>query len=125
MTLKQLLNIISRAYPDGFLANYYNDVGRPKPLLRQTPAVAALRPPARPRPGVSPRCNMIPMATIRIDLTEQQLTKLQELAEALKISVEDLARLGIQQTILTEDQAFLEAANRVISKNQEIYRRLA
>jgi len=68
---------------------------------------------------------MIPMATIRIDLTEQQLTKLQELAEALKISVEDLARLGIQQTILTEDQAFLEAANRVISKNQEIYRRLA
>lgn len=65
------------------------------------------------------------MVTIRIDLTDDQLTKLQELAGALKISVEDLARLGIQQTILTEDQAFLEAANRVISKNQELYRRLA
>lgn len=125
MTLKQLLDIISRAYPDGFLANYYDDVGRPKPLLRQTPGVAALRRPARPRPRISPRCTMIPMATIRIDLTDQQLTKLQEVAEALEISVEDLARLGIQQTILTEDQAFLQAANRVISKNQELYRRLA
>ena len=60
------------------------------------------------------------MPTIRVDLTNQ-LAQLQNLSNALGLSVEDLARLGIQQTLLTGDKAFLEAAREVLANNEQLY----
>ena len=64
------------------------------------------------------------MATIRVDLTEEQMAKLRELADRVRASVEEMARLALQHAILGEEEGFLQAAGRVLGKNEELYRRL-
>ena len=64
------------------------------------------------------------MATIRVDVTEEQLAKLQQLAEPLGVSVEEIARLGLQHAMLEEEDDFLRAARRVLTKNEELCRRM-
>ena len=65
------------------------------------------------------------MGHILINLTEGQMRDLQEIEARFKVTPEDLARVGIEDLLTFPDDAFQHAANYVLSKNAELYRRLA
>ena len=65
------------------------------------------------------------MNTITITLAEDRLAKLRDLAARLKVSPEDLARVGVEELLSRPEDAFQRAADYVLGKNAELYRRLA
>jgi Arc/MetJ-type ribon-helix-helix transcriptional regulator len=62
---------------------------------------------------------------ISFDLPPTQREKLREAADRLGISASELARAAISDLLNTHDDDFLRAAERVLAKNTELYRRLA
>ena len=60
---------------------------------------------------------------LSIDLTPAQAERLRLEAERLGLSPEDLARAAIVDLLASPD--FHAAAERVLKKNEELYRRLA
>ncbi len=46
-------------------------------------------------------------------------------AERLKVSVDELAAAAVRDLVAQPDEAFERAAERVLRKNRELYRRLA
>ncbi len=62
---------------------------------------------------------------IAIDLSEPQEAQLRERAKALGIAPEELARVAVADLLTQPDEAFASAADRVLRKNAELYRRLA
>lgn len=65
------------------------------------------------------------MTTITIQLDEAKATLLQEKAEHHGLSLEQLVRAAIED-ILAQPEADVEAVmQRVLSKNEELYKRLA
>jgi antitoxin FitA len=65
------------------------------------------------------------MASITIPLTDEQLKKLEELARQANLSPEEMARAGLTDFLRHPKQDFRDASRHVISKNTELYRRLA
>lgn len=65
------------------------------------------------------------MSSITIDLSPERLTELRRLAAKLGVSPEELARLSVEQLLSQTDEEFERAADRVLRKNAELYRRLA
>ncbi len=65
------------------------------------------------------------MTTITFSIAEERMAKLQEMASRLHIPTEDLIRAGIEDLIAQPDRAFERAAQYVLEKNDELYRRLA
>lgn len=65
------------------------------------------------------------MSTISISITDEQMTKLKDLATRLGVSPEDIVRMRVDQIMDGDDEKFLEAAARALDKNIELYRRLA
>lgn len=65
------------------------------------------------------------MATITIPLPDEALSKLQERADELGISPEELARAGIEDLLSRPEDAFQQAIDYLLNKNAELYRRLA
>ena len=65
------------------------------------------------------------MSTLTITLSEDRLTRLQEIASQLNVKAEDLARVGIEELLRQPDETFKQAAEYILSKNAELYRRLA
>ncbi|RCJ16220.1 DNA-binding protein [Nostoc sp. ATCC 43529] len=65
------------------------------------------------------------MASITIDITDSQLQKLQDLARLHGIPLEALLRASIEDWLSSPKSEFTEAANYVLKKNAELYRRLA
>jgi antitoxin FitA len=65
------------------------------------------------------------MTRITIALPEEQALKLQELAQAAGTSPEELLRAGVEEWLSRPSRDFAEAANYVLQKNAELYRRLA
>jgi len=65
------------------------------------------------------------MSTLTITLSEDRLTRLQEIARRFNVRAEDLARVGIEELLRQPDESFKQAAEYVLSKNSELYRRLA
>jgi len=65
------------------------------------------------------------MSTITIALPEEQLLALKQMAEGLGVSTEDLAREGVEAMIRQRRDRFRAAADYVLEKNAELYRRLA
>ncbi|MEM6839059.1 MAG: DNA-binding protein [Cyanobacteria bacterium P01_C01_bin.120] len=65
------------------------------------------------------------MASITIDLSDSQLQQLQELATAQGIAVDTLVKAGVQDWLNSQQSDFIEASNRVLKKNAELYQRLA
>lgn len=65
------------------------------------------------------------MASITIDLPDNQFQKLQELAELYGISPESLLRAGIEDWLSSPKRDFTQAAEYVLNKNVELYRRSA
>jgi antitoxin FitA len=65
------------------------------------------------------------MASITIDIPDSNLQKLQDLADAHGISSEVLLRASIDNWLNLPQSEFVDAANYVLKKNAELYRRLA
>ena len=65
------------------------------------------------------------MTSITITLPEDRLAKLREVAARLNVTPEDLARVSIEELLTRPDKAFKQAAEYVLDKNSELYRRLA
>ena len=65
------------------------------------------------------------MTSITITLPEDRLAKLREIAVRLNVTPEDLARVSIEELLARPDEAFKQAAEYVLRKNSELYRRLA
>ena len=64
------------------------------------------------------------MVAITINISEHQLQKLQELAQKLGISTEELLSASVEDLLNHPKSDFTEAANYVMQKNAELYRRL-
>ena len=62
---------------------------------------------------------------VAIDLPPAQAKKLREEAERLGLAPEELARAAVADLLATPDDDFKNAAERVLQKNEELYRRLA
>jgi antitoxin FitA len=65
------------------------------------------------------------MASITVDIPDEQLQKLQQLARDSQISPEDLLRVNIEEWLARPQDEFTQAASYVLKKNTELYRRLA
>ena len=62
---------------------------------------------------------------LTIDLSPVQTERLRQEAERLGLAPEELARAAIADLLATPDAEFKRAADRVLRKNEEQYRRLA
>lgn len=62
---------------------------------------------------------------LTVDLSPAQAEQLRQEAERLGVAPEELARAAITDLLATPDQEFARAAERVLLKNEELYRRLA
>jgi hypothetical protein len=62
---------------------------------------------------------------LMIDLSPAQAERLRQEAERLGLAPEELARAAIADLLATPDDTFRTAAERVLRKNEELYRRLA
>lgn len=65
------------------------------------------------------------MAAITINITEQQLQKLQSLAQKLGMSTEELLSASVEDLLNYRQNEFNQAASYVLQKNAELYQRLA
>jgi len=65
------------------------------------------------------------MTSITITLSEDRVTKLREIAARLNVTAEDLARVSIEELLTRPDETFKQAAEYVLQKNSDLYRRLA
>lgn len=65
------------------------------------------------------------MTTITIALPDEQALKLKELAKEVGITPEDLLRAGVEEWLRGPRDDFARAADYVLRKNTELYRRLA
>jgi antitoxin FitA len=65
------------------------------------------------------------MNSITINLPDEHLLKLREIAARLGVSPEDLARMSIEELLAQPEERFERAADYVLKKNEELYRRLA
>jgi antitoxin FitA len=65
------------------------------------------------------------MASITVDISDEQLLKLQQLAQESQISPEDLLRASIEGLLAIPKNEFIQAKSYVLQKNAELYRRLA
>jgi predicted transcriptional regulator len=62
---------------------------------------------------------------ISIELSDQQAQALSAAAQRLQVSEADLAAAAVRDLVTQRDAAFDAAAQRVLTKNKELYRRLA
>jgi hypothetical protein len=61
---------------------------------------------------------------ISVELSEQQAERLRSAAERLGVRPEDLARAGVIDLLTQPGEDFQRAAEHVLRKNEELYRRL-
>ena len=65
------------------------------------------------------------MDAITIPLSNDDLAKLQELANRHGVTPEELARVSIEELLARPDEEFQRAVDYVLEKNAKLYRRLA
>jgi predicted transcriptional regulator len=65
------------------------------------------------------------MDTITVSLPDDRLRALQKLSSQLNVSPEELIRLSIEELLTRPQEAFLDAAEYILDKNSDLYRRLA
>jgi antitoxin FitA len=65
------------------------------------------------------------MSSITINLSDEHLLRLKEIAARLGLAPEELARISITELLAQPDEKFERAADYVLKKNDELYRRLA
>lgn len=64
------------------------------------------------------------MKTLTINLSDETADRLEALAQRLGVSAEDLVRSSVEEQFKSLDDNFEEAAQHVLAKNAELYRRL-
>ena len=62
---------------------------------------------------------------LSIELNEAEGIKLRDEAARLGVDPEDLARAALADLLRSEDEEFRTAAEHVLRKNEDLYRRLA
>lgn len=65
------------------------------------------------------------MTTLRFDISDDKAEALEDAAERLGISIDELLRASVDETLQKLDADFEQAAQHVVKKNVELYRRLA
>ena len=65
------------------------------------------------------------MAHLTVALPEDRLQELQEIAARYNVSPEALVRVSIEELLTRSDESFRNALDYVLTKNAELYRRLA
>jgi predicted transcriptional regulator len=65
------------------------------------------------------------MSSITVNLPEEHLSRLKEIADRLGVAPEALARMSIEELLARPKESFERAADYVLKKNAELYRRLA
>lgn len=65
------------------------------------------------------------MKVLELNLPDPTVTKLQEAAERLSLSPEELAILSLEEKLGQLDDQFAKASDYVVDKNAELYKRLA
>lgn len=65
------------------------------------------------------------MNRITVAIPDDRLSKLQEIAARFQITPEDLIRVSIDELLARPEEDFRQAAEYVLNKNSELYRRLA
>lgn len=65
------------------------------------------------------------METISVPLSDERLLRLRELAKAAKVTPEELVRETLEEWLKQPTEDFARAADYVLQKNDELYRRLA
>ena len=65
------------------------------------------------------------MTTITISIPDGHLKRLQEIADRFGIRIDELVLAGIEQVLSQPDETFQNAADYVLNKNAELYRRLS
>jgi predicted transglutaminase-like cysteine proteinase len=65
------------------------------------------------------------MSTLTITLSKDRRDRLREIAKRFNVKAEDLARVGIEELLRQPDEKFKQAAEYILTKNADLYRRLA
>ena len=65
------------------------------------------------------------MSTVTITLSDENFARLQEIAAQFHMTKEDLARVSVEELLTRPDDAFINAADYVLRKNTDLYKRLA
>ena len=65
------------------------------------------------------------MKTLEVQLPEQTASRLEEAAERLNVSPEELLLLSVEEKLAQLDAEFRASSDYVLKKNAELYRRLA
>jgi hypothetical protein len=65
------------------------------------------------------------MTSITIAIPEDRLLELRELAARFHVTPEELVRVSLEEILTRPEDAFQRAVSYVLTKNTELYRRLA
>lgn len=65
------------------------------------------------------------MTMITIELPNERLQRLEEMALKLGISMQDLIRISVEDMLTQQDEQFQKIAAYLLKKNSELYKRLA
>jgi len=65
------------------------------------------------------------MVTLTVTLSEEKWIQLREKARYYGVAPEELLRVSLEELLSRPDEAFQEAMAYVLTKNAELYRRLA
>ncbi len=65
------------------------------------------------------------MASVTIELSEERLQALQDLAKSQNIPLDILLRSSLESWLSAQQADFQDATNYVLNKNTELYQRLA
>jgi hypothetical protein len=65
------------------------------------------------------------MTQITVPISEEHLERLRSLAQKAGVAPEELARIGLEEWLTKPREDFVGAAEYVMRKNAELYRRLA
>jgi predicted transcriptional regulator len=65
------------------------------------------------------------MTTLTINLSDEQVKKLQELAERFHVAPDDLVRVSLEDLLTRPMDDFQKVVEYVLTKNAELYKRLA
>ena len=65
------------------------------------------------------------MKTVEFELPEATASRLEDAAQKMGVSAEDLLRISVEEKLARLDETFQDTAEHVLSKNAELYKRLA
>lgn len=65
------------------------------------------------------------MTSITIAISDEQMKQLQDKANLLKVELQDLIRVSLNELLAQPDDDLRRAIDHVLTKNENLYRRLA